>query len=193
MSPTKISGRSQDGWGFGFLNAITRNAYAEIIDTITNETREMLIEPITNYNMLVIDKSFNQNSFVTLVNTNVTRKRDFRNAHVIGLLGSITNKKNTHTYDGNIKGSYIKDDKTQHAGFSTLFNIQKIQGNIQYNIRNYIESDQYDINDMGFLYQNNEINNEFNISYNIFSENEKVAKKMRIKKGDFNIGLEHKH
>ena len=49
-------------------------------------------------------------------------------------------------------------------------------------MRNYIESDDYDINDMGFLYQNNEINNEANISYNVFSQDERIAKKLNIKK-----------
>ena len=39
---------------------------------------ELLIEPITNYSMIVIDKSFNQNSFLTFVNTNVNRKSNFR-------------------------------------------------------------------------------------------------------------------
>ena len=33
---------------------------------------------------------------------------------------------------------------------------------------------------MGFLYQNNEINNEANISYNIFSQDERIAKKLNI-------------
>ena len=192
FNATKISGRTQDGWGVGLFNAITRNAYAQIQDTMSLVNSQQLIEPVTNYNMLVIDKSFNQNSFVTLVNTNVTRKNNFRNAHVMGLLGSVTNKKNTHTFDGSIKGSFIKDELMKESGFSTFLNIQKINGNLKYGIQNYIESDQYDINDMGFLYQNNEINNSANISYNVFSSDEKIAKKMNILKGGISFGLEHK-
>ena len=106
----------EDGWGIGIFNGITRNTYAEIQDTNTLAIREELVEPITNYNMLVLDKSFNQNSFLTLINTNVTRKENFRNAHVIGALGSITNKKKTHTYDASIKGSLIKHNQKKKTG-----------------------------------------------------------------------------
>ncbi|MAZ57893.1 MAG: hypothetical protein CMP56_00540 [Flavobacteriales bacterium] len=191
FNATKISGRTEDGWGIGIFNGITRNTYAEIQDTTTLAKREELIEPTTNYNMLVIDKSFNQNSFLTLINTNVTRKENFRNAHVIGALGSVTNKKNTHTYDASIKGSLIKHDQEKESGFSTSFNIQKINNNIQYSIQNYIESDQYNINDMGFLYQNNEINNSATLSYKIFSGEELMAKKLNILKGGITFGTEH--
>ena len=189
---TKISGRSEDGWGIGLFNAITRNTYAQIQDTLLNIEKEQLIEPITNYNMLVLDKSFNQSSFISFINTNVSRKIPFRNANVSALVGSITNKKQTHTYDASIKGSIVGQADEKNTGFSTLLNIQKINGKIKYNIRNYIESDEYDINDMGFLYQNNEINNEANISYNIFSQDEKIAKKLNIKKGNVAFGVEHK-
>ena len=191
FNATKISGRSKDGWGIGLFNGITRNTYAQIQDTITLAESERLIEPITNYNMLVVDKSFNQNSFITLLNTNVTRKDDFRNAHVFGLLGSITNKKNTHTYDGSIKSSLIQENGENTSGFSTFLNIQKTNGNLRYWLQNYIESDHYDINDMGFLEQNNEINTELNIMYEVFSEDEVLAKKMNIKKGRITFGLEH--
>ena len=192
FNATKISGRTQDGWGVGLFNGITRNTYAQIQDTITLIEREQLIEPVTNYNMFVIDKSFNQNSFITLLNTNVTRKNNFRNAHVVGILGSVTNKKNTHSYDGSIKGSLIKDSGNSTSGFSTFFNFQKINGNLRYSLQNYIESDQYDINDMGFLYQNNEVNTELNLIYELFSEDEQFSKKLNIKSGKFSLGLEHK-
>ncbi|MDC0189327.1 carbohydrate binding family 9 domain-containing protein [Flavobacteriales bacterium] len=191
FNATKISSRTKDGWGIGLFNGITRNTYAQIQDTLSLIERDELIEPVTNYNMWVIDKSFNQNSFITLLNTNVTRQNNFRNAHVLGLLASVTNKENTHTYDGSIKGSLIKDNKNSTSGFSTFFNMQKINGNLRYGLQNYIESDKYDINDMGFLYQNNEINTELNLSYEVFSEDENLSKRLNIKNGKLSLGLEH--
>ena len=191
FNATKISGRTQDGWGVGLFNGITRNTYAQIQDTLSLIERDELIEPVTNYNMWVIDKSFNQNSFITLLNTNVTRKNNFRNAHVLGLLASVTNKQNTHTYDGSIKGSLIQDNGNSTSGFSTFFNMQKTNGNLRYGLQNYIESDKYDINDMGFLYQNNEINTELNLSYEVFSEDEYLSKRLNIKNGKLSLGLEH--
>ena len=142
--------------------------------------------------MIVIDKSFNQNSFLTFVNTNVNRKKNFRNANVSALLGSITNKKKTHTYDASIKGSFINHNSNHENGFSTFLKVQKINGNLKYNMSNYIESDKYDINDMGFLYQNNEFNSSTNISYGIFSSDHPIAQKLGIKKGDISFGLEQK-
>ena len=70
-------------------------------------------------------------------------------------------------------------------------NIEKISGKTKYGISRNIESDEYDINDMGFLYQNNEINTEGFISYNIFSENEPIAQKLGIKKGSYRLSFEH--
>ena len=148
---TKISGRTEDGWGIGIFNAVSRNTYAEIQDTILNTVRNELIEPVTNYNMLVIDKSFNQNSFATFINTNVWRKEDFRNANVTALLASLTNKKETYTFDSSVKTSQIWVDQNKKNGFSTFLNIQKISGRFKYNLSNNIKSDEFDINDMGFL------------------------------------------
>ena len=52
----KITGRTEDGWGLA-SSMESRNTYAEIQDTNTLAIREELVEPITNYNMLVLDKS----------------------------------------------------------------------------------------------------------------------------------------
>ena len=190
FNASKISGRTQNGLGFGFFNAITQNTYATVADTVNNSSREILIEPITNYNMIVIDKSFNQNSFLTFINTNVNRKSNFRSAHVIGLLGSITEPKQTYACDVSLKGSFIKDENSQN-GFSSSFSLYNINGNTRFRLNNYIESDQYDINDMGFLYQNNEVNTSTSIGYNIFSSDHKIAQKLKILKGEIKLSTEH--
>ena len=155
-------------WNLHF-NALTKNTYANIQDTITTEIREELIEPMTQYSMIVIDKSFKKNSFLTFINTNVHRRTGFRKSNVIGLLGSITNNKKTHAYDISFKNSFIRDNDILESGFSSSFGAYNINGNIRYGFQNYIESDKYDINDMGFLYQNNEVNTSAYIAYNIFS------------------------
>jgi hypothetical protein len=51
-----------------------------------------VVEPWTNYNVLVFDQRFGDNSSVTLVNTNTTRSGDFRDANATGLLWNIANK-----------------------------------------------------------------------------------------------------
>ena len=76
---------------------------------------------MTQYSMIVIDKSFKKNSFLTFVNTNVHRKIGFRKANVIGILGSITNNKKTHAYDISFKNSFIRNDEILESGFSSSF------------------------------------------------------------------------
>ncbi|MBF25575.1 MAG: hypothetical protein CMP49_03550 [Flavobacteriales bacterium] len=192
LNAAKISGRTDDGWGIGIFNAITNNTYCEVTDTITNETREELIEPLTQYSMIVLDKSFKKNSFLTFVNTNVYRRMNFRKANVFGILGSITNKKETHAYDFSLKNSLVRNNNQLESGFSSSIGFYNTDGNIKYQIKNYIESDKYEINDMGFLYQNNEINTSGDIAYEVVSSDEKIAKKINILKGSLSLGFEHR-
>jgi len=218
---TKISGRTSDGWGIGLFNALTKNTYATIRDRITQKTRETIM-PITNYNMIVIDKNFNQNSFLTLINTNVYRQEKFRNANVLGILGSVTNNQKTFLYDFSLKGSFIKYEDTANPvdidpsydinaetwrnlliqpdkepaisqnGFSSAISIQRINKNLTYGLEHYIESDKYDINDMGHLEEPNEINNNVHLAYKIFSSEERIAKQLKIKQGWARFDIEHK-
>jgi hypothetical protein len=54
INATKISGRTQNGLGIGFLNAITKPQYATIENTATKEERQELTDPLTNYNVLFL-------------------------------------------------------------------------------------------------------------------------------------------
>ena len=84
LNAIKISGRTKKGLGIGFLNAITEKTYATIKDTVTSTTRKEVIEPLANYNIVVLDQRFNQNSSVTFINTNTIRNGSFRDANVSG-------------------------------------------------------------------------------------------------------------
>jgi len=77
-------------------------------------------------------------------------------------------------------------------GFSSSVSIQRINKNLTYGLEHYIESDKYDINDMGYLQEPNEINNNAHIAYKIFSSEESAAKKLNIKKGWVRFDVEHK-
>ena len=70
LNAVKISGRTEKGLGIGFLNAVTEKTRATIFNNDTQEFRKEVIEPLTNYNMIVLDQRFNQNSSVTFVNAN---------------------------------------------------------------------------------------------------------------------------
>ena len=102
INATKVSGRTNGGLGIGVFNAISKNTYATIEDANSGNRREVLTNPLTNYNVLVFDQSLKNNSYVTLVNTNIWREGggDNYEANVTGSLFSISNKKNTYAISG---------------------------------------------------------------------------------------------
>ena len=59
INALKVSGRTKKGLGIGFFNAITERTEVSVKDTLTDETRSEVVEPLANYNILVIDQQFN--------------------------------------------------------------------------------------------------------------------------------------
>lgn len=157
LNAAKVSGRTSGGLGIGVLNAITKNTYAEIYNTETDETRRELVEPLANYNVLVLDQRFGQNNSLTLVNTNVIRDGEYRDANATALLLDLTNKQNTFNYKLNTKGSWIKGDQTQF-GMEGNAQVSNISGKNRFTgAVNFITKD-YNINDLGFSTRTNFIN-----------------------------------
>jgi len=70
INATKLSGKTRKKLGIGVFNAITTNTFAEIEDTLSENTRRILTEPFTNYNMFVLDQALKNNSYVSFYNTN---------------------------------------------------------------------------------------------------------------------------
>ncbi|WP_340073867.1 DUF5916 domain-containing protein [Leptobacterium sp. I13] len=168
LNALKISGRTKNNLGIGFFNGITAETEAKIRNTITGDTRSVVIEPISNYNIFVLDQQFNQNSSITLINTNVTRSGSFRDANVTGLLYDIYNKSNSYRFEGGARLSRIKENGTVTTGLRTNLEFQKTKGNFRWFLGHFMADDNYDSNDLGVLFRNN-FNNIFGrISYQIF-------------------------
>ena len=168
LNAFKISGRTKNGLGVGLFNAITEKTYATINDTITNDSRKELVEPLTNYNIFVIDQQFNGNSSVSLINTNVTRNGHFRDANVTAVLLDYANKKNTVGVEAAVKHSFLNLEEDNQSGFNTEIEIGKISGNYQYSFAHRLADEKYDINDLGILFRNNYSNFSADFSYRIF-------------------------
>lgn len=168
INAIKLSGRDKNGLGIGFFNAITEKTYAKIKDTITNITREELTEPLTNYNVMVVDKQFNKNSSVSLINTNVLRNGGFRDANTTALLFDISNKENKYNIQGNLKMSQVREDGENTAGYAGTLRVGKVSGNYQYYFRHSRNDENFDIQDFGFQRRNNYANYYSGISYQIF-------------------------
>jgi hypothetical protein len=168
INATKISGRLENGLGIGVFNAITEKTESQVLDTISNTSRNVVVEPISNYNILVLDKQFNRNSSVTLINTNVTRSGEFRDANVTGALFDLQTKANTYRLSGEAKMSYLNLTAKDVTGFSSNLEFAKVHGNVRYSIRHDFADDKYDINDLGLIFRNNFNNFSGRLSYQIF-------------------------
>ncbi|MGO4820500.1 MULTISPECIES: DUF5916 domain-containing protein [unclassified Flavobacterium] len=175
LNAVKVSGRTEKGLGIGFLNAVTKKTFATIEKTTLNdddeeviETRREVIEPLTNYNMLVLDQRFNGNSSVSFVNANTTRNGDFRDANASALVFDLSTKANTYNLYGDFKYSTVNDIQN-YDGFKTSLNFAKTSGQYRYTVSGkYISSD-YDINDLGLVFYTNYHNAYVNGSYRILN------------------------
>ena len=180
LNAIKVSGRTKKGLGIGFFNAITKKTDVNILrtreitnpNTNTTETilsqRSETVEPLANYNIMVLDQQFNKNSSVTLINTNVTRNKGFRDANVTGLLLDLVNKKNTYGLTGEAKMSTFNDAPNRETGYSTQLGAGKNSGNFRYNANYSFADKNYDINDLGLQFRNNYQNYNTNFTYRSF-------------------------
>ncbi|MDN3723360.1 DUF5916 domain-containing protein [Aequorivita sp. SDUM287046] len=145
----KISGRTEDNLGIGIFNAITERTYADIKNVETEETRKELVEPLANYNIVVLDQRFGDSSSVSFVNTNVVREGDFRDANATGLYMDLTNKKNTYNYYASAEGSWVKEGDVKF-GVEGIGGMAKISGKNRFSGEINFRTKNYDINDLGY-------------------------------------------
>jgi len=175
LNALKISGRTKNGWGIGVFNAITEKTNARITNEDTGETREAVVEPFTNYNILVVDKQFRGNSSLSLINTNVLREGNFRDANVTAARADIVNKKNTFRYIAEAKVSQVNYQNIDtEIGTSTFFFAGKVAGNFRYSFDHSFADTKYEINDLGLQFRNNFNNFGVDASYQIFEPKGKL-------------------
>ncbi len=167
LNATKVSGRTNSNLGIGFLNAVTAGNFATFTDNDGNET-EVLTEPLTNYNVLVLDQRFNRNSSVSFVNTNVWRSGNSLDANVAGLLTTLTTESGNYQLDVSAKRSdQIQDGETED-GYETRLRLADIGGNWRWAAVQTLRTDDYQINDLGFLTRNNQLRHYGEISYGMY-------------------------
>ena len=180
LNALKLSGRTSKGLGVGFLNAITEKAEATIqinpdgISVTETSQRKELVEPLSNYSVLVFDQQFNQNSSLSLVNTNVLRAGQFRDANVTGLIADISNKKNSFNLEAQAKLSMINAPEGRKTGFSSFVAARKTNGKFRASIDHSFADKKYDINDLGLLFRNNFNNFGIDLSYRTFQPTKRL-------------------
>ncbi|MGN6297607.1 MAG: DUF5916 domain-containing protein [Ginsengibacter sp.] len=168
INGTKFSGRTGSNLGIGIFNALTSTMNAELFDKSGDSSIRIQTEPLTNYNIVVLDQALKNRSSVTFTNTNVLRNGYSRNANVSALGLSLFDKNNLHHLILNGVYSTIWGKTANYDGFKADAGFQKVSGKLQYSLYALAMSDTYDPNDLGFLQNNNQFNYTGNISYVIY-------------------------
>ncbi|HPR32575.1 MAG TPA: DUF5916 domain-containing protein [Prolixibacteraceae bacterium] len=166
INATKISGRDKKGWGIGFLNAMTLAGEALVYDTLTGETRKIVTQEFTNYNVTVVEKALTNNSYLSLINTNLSLIGNPYMANVTGTEFQLKNKQQTYQLSGSGALSY-KSTAEQKTGYHYRMEVRKVKGKFRFSAKHETSSDTYDPNDMGYLQRNNDMDNQLNLTYNI--------------------------
>jgi hypothetical protein len=169
LNATKVSGRTKKGLGIGVLNAVTANMYA----TLRNESggeRKILTQPLSNYNIIVLDQTLKNNSFISFVNTNVLRNGTSYDANLTGAVFKFATKENNYSINGKAALSHRFDtmQAKSNQGYTYTLEAGKISGNFQYTFKHHVESASYNPNDLGILFNNNEISERGTVKYEIF-------------------------
>ncbi len=167
INALKISGRTKSGLGIGLLNAVTENTMATVKNNITGETRREIVEPLTNFNVLVLDQRFRKNSSIAFVNTNVTRNGSYQDANVSALVWDLNTKANIYQFLGDFKFSYVDKITNVKRGVKTGLEFNKISGRWRAGIGGDLFTKDFDINDLGINYQTNYFDVYSNLSYRI--------------------------
>lgn len=169
VNATKVSGRLKSGLGIGIFNAVSAPQNAVVKNTITGEKRNIETSPLTNYNVAVFDQNLKNNSYITLTNTNVSRSGSTYDANVTGLNTQLNTKDNAYFAAGNLSVSQLFLQDSLVLGHNAGIWAGKQSGNFTFNAAYNQLSDNYNPNDLGFLYNNNNQNLNINIGYNVYN------------------------
>lgn len=177
LNATKISGRTDSNMGVGVLNAVVGSTYATIEDTLTGEIRNFKTQPLTNYNIAVLDQALPNNSSVSIINTNVTRvapsfepeaanEDKLYSANVTGLDVGFSDKEQAYRVfaQGALSQKYLEGDQP-NLGYYYDIGIGKTSGKFRAWLTRQVNSDSYDPNDLGYLGANNQISNSLDLRY----------------------------
>jgi hypothetical protein len=186
INATKISGRTSKGTGIGFFNGVTAKEYA-IIQNIDGSKRSLETSPLTNYNVMVVDQTLKNNSYVTFMNTNVWRLGDEIDANSTGIYTAFNDKNQTYGVKLNAEMSNRFTSDNNDFGFTYNTEIGKISGLWTYSLSHGLESDNYNPNDLGFLFSPNKKYFSANVAYNEYTPKNKELNLFR-----YTAGLNHR-
>lgn len=157
INATKISGRTKKKLGIGFFNAITKAQHATIQDT-NGGKYDLQTDPLTNYNITVIDQGLKNNSRVTLINTNVWRSGSDYDANVTALDWDLYDNNIAWNAWGQVNHSrltgYEAPGKTTKGYLYNLF-VGYFKGRFNWEVHRFFADEKYEQRDLGYFTNNN--------------------------------------
>lgn len=168
LNATKISGRTSGGLGIGVLNAVTAAGFNTYLDTVTQQTRTALVNPLTNSNLLVFDQNLANNSFFSVVSSNVLREGSAMDAQVLATQFRFNNKKLNHYFSGRLGSSWQWYSNRTNQGIKANWSVGKNAGKIQWSYNGFFMDNTYNQNDLGFQTNNNIFNQSASVSHFYF-------------------------
>lgn len=167
INATKVSGRTERGTGIGIFNAIEGQTEA-IVENEAGEKRSILTSPLSNYNVFIVDQQLKNGSNIYGMNTNVWRAGDIYDANVTALGTDLKNRKQSYSLTGFGALSQRYEKGQSDLGHAYQLAINKIAGNWMGGASMNIESDNYQINDLGLLFSANEKTYQLEVNYTDF-------------------------
>ncbi|HEU4471739.1 MAG TPA: DUF5916 domain-containing protein [Flavisolibacter sp.] len=187
----KFSGRTKKKLGIGIFNAVTAPMKARLRDIGSKRDTLIQTEPLTNYNIIVLDQALKGRSSLTFTNTNVMRQGEQRDANVSSFDWSLFSANNNYQLRGTARYSkvfgytpysggeinLVYDTVRRNGelyvrpydGYNTTLQLAKVSGKLQFYAGNNITSHTYDPNDLGYIQSPNRVNFNGGISYNQFT------------------------
>jgi hypothetical protein len=135
---------------------------------VSGAGRNVLVEPLANYNIFVLDQQFNDNSSVSVINSNVSREGSFRDSNVTGLVFDVADRGNNFRFAGRGIMSNVHETNQNTTGIRTELDIFRIKGKFRYRIGHDFADKEFDINDLGLNFRNNFNSFSAGFSYQIF-------------------------
>lgn len=170
LNLVKLTGKTKNNIGIGILNGVTETTHATVQNIKTQQTREIVSSPLTNYNALVIDKTFKNNSSVSFINHSVIRDGHTRDYNLSALLlkGYDKNRNYSLSLQKGLTQQFTSSPTIQ-TGHHYSAGAQKISGNWQGGLSSKLYDDQFNSNGFGYLSRNNYLQMNGNVKYTNFS------------------------
>ncbi|MDA9362408.1 carbohydrate binding family 9 domain-containing protein [Flavobacteriaceae bacterium] len=150
VNSIKLTGTTNSGLSIGIINSITEKAYAYVKDLNTQEIKNKLIAPLTNYNVVSLSQTaLNKYSTFSFLNTNVNRGDDFKGSNNSALVVDLYDNDRKFNINANVFQSNSKSF-SDTKGFRGGISLSELTGSLRFDIGwNGVDANYYQ-NDLGY-------------------------------------------